>query len=96
MEKILKREFNGISVEGFELTKGQFGAASSLVQLGDMESESGFDRLEDASQFVKEWIESDTFDTDYKEWLKDSIEKGAEIYTYYEDWQPIGEIAVYR
>lgn len=55
----------------------------------------GIYKLEDASEFVDDWITNDELPEDYRQWLKNSVDAGATIYTYYEDWQPITEVAVF-
>ena len=84
---------NGVYFETYELNPHQFERAVTLYS-SDIKN-SHDDSIEDASLFVNEWIDEKTLDKKYREWLKKMVNKGAEIYTYKEGWQPISEIAVW-
>lgn len=92
MEQVKTKVVNGIKVETYELDDRLFERACALINI--REDESGFDCLEYANEFAEDWANTD-FDKDYRDWLKKCLDAGAEIYTYKEDWQPIGEIAVF-
>ena len=94
MEELRIKEINGIKVEAYGLSNGQFSAACTILELG--ESESGFDSLEKTTEFAEMWINNENFEKPYREWLRKCVDKGAEIYTFSEDWQCIGEVAVFR
>jgi hypothetical protein len=93
--EVKRKEINGVKVETYELNNSQFDNACTLAGFGGP-NKDGFYSLEDATPFVNEWVNASDLDEGYKDWLKDCSDKGAEIYTYKEDWQPISEIAVFR
>ena len=89
-------DLNGIHIESFELTESQFNRVVEILKLEVLElyKGEGMDSLNDASAYVDEWISNDEINPEYRNWLKDMIDKGARIYTYHEDWQPISEVAI--
>lgn len=91
---MITKYLKGIKIETYDLSSSQFESACSIASNGILES--GFDSLEDASQFVSSWIEDESFDEGYRAWLKECVDKGAEIFTLKEDWQPVGEIAIFK
>lgn len=95
---VRKADINGIHVESFELTESQFNRVIEIIQCNGREDDfNDFeDGLGNASLYVNEWINNDNFDIDYRNWLKSMVDTGASIYTYYEDWQPISEVAIIK
>ena len=89
-------DLNGVHIESFELTESQFNRVVEILKLEVLElyKDEGMDSLNDVSAYVDEWISNDEINPEYRNWLKDMIDKGASIYTYHEDWQPISEVAI--
>ena len=65
-------------------------ASENIRNIGEM-------RLKDAGMFIDTWLRDaeDEGNTEYADFLKEAINKGAEIYELHEDWQPLGEVIVY-
>jgi len=84
---------NGTLFETAELGKVDFKCACNLYNTEGMKDEHG--HLERADTFIEQQIEDDIFGEDVTKWLIESRDKGADIYTYHEGWQPIAEIAIY-
>ena len=90
---LTKKLSDGIVVESYELTEHQFERACQLFGTEHMRSE--FDSLEQSDQYLGFWLAEDSpFESEKLEWLRGCVDSCAEIYTYKEGWQQIGEIAV--
>jgi hypothetical protein len=83
---------NGIVAETMTLTEMQLERA---IQLYQSESKtSGMDSLvETEPYFIETWTDPKfDLDEEVKEWFRENVTKGADIYTYKEGWQEIGEV----
>lgn len=86
---------NGITIESFSLMEHQFERACQLCEKEGMASE--FDSLSPSNLFLETWLGEDSpMDSDEKEWLQKMVDEGADIYTYNDGWQSIGEVAVWN
>jgi len=84
---------SGKVIESFILNERQFDRACMLYEKEGMRTD--VDSLESVELLVEEWIDVDSpLEVAELEWLKKVIREGADIYTYRDGWQSIGEIAV--
>lgn len=90
---VQRKEINGKTIEAYNLTESEFNAAVKMVSEGKIDGE--FESLISAKNYVNFWLEDEMLDSNYRKWLKEKVESGAEIFTYMEGWQAINEIAVW-
>lgn len=82
-------------IKTFGLTEAQKNAAEAIIN-GNMRVVDGY-HIEDSDGFVNVWYEDAIEEgfTEYAEFLKAAINGEAEIYSLYDDFQPLGDILVY-
>lgn len=82
-------------IKTFGLTEAQTKAAEAIIN-GNLRVVDGY-HIEDSEDFKGVWYEDavEQGDTDYAEFLKAAINGEAEIYSLYDDLQPLGDILVY-
>lgn len=83
----------GLVIETYELSSEMFDKACEMLTVG-MNPMSP-EKLLDSDEFVDNWIEDKDFSIGYRKWLQEKKEQGADIFTYYLEGQPVGEIAAY-
>ena len=88
-----KKLANGVVIESFSLTEHQFERACQLYEIEHRTGE--FDSLVESDAWLDGWLSQySPLEPDEVEWLKCNVDRGADIYTYRDGWQDIGEIAV--
>lgn len=83
-------------IKTFDLNKSQLELAEKLYG-GQKVNDCSLEEVDD--EMLEVWIKDlsasdDSDDVERANWYKEMIDEGAELYTFKEGWQEIGEIAV--